>query len=224
MEAVRTGHEQVSRRRVITLAAAAALSAALAPGTFRLLQMDAPALPPAAVVPPGFRFMDSPNVGIRMAIPSDLTPARPWDLLREDGVAGFFEDVAQRLRRTPDEFLDEQLNGTDVLAVSDDGTCVNVMRTPSDVVPTPAMLASEVESLPLTDVVFGHSGTAFGEATTMRGTMTMLDGGLALPGYVLWARNRRGVFSVQVTAGSDDVVDALFAIVLRTLQPIPAAP
>lgn len=219
-----TGPElTVSRRRVITLAAAAALGAALAPGTFRLLQSGVSALPPATAAPSGFRFLDSPEFGIRVAIPDDLAPVRPWDLMREDEAGFILQELAQRTRLATDECLDDQLNSIDVLAVSDDGASVNVMRINSGGVPTPATLAKEVEALQLTNVVFGHVGTVFGRATTMRSAVTVLGGELAIPGYVLWTRNNRGVFSIQVTAESDEVVEALYGIVLRTLQPIPTA-
>ncbi|MDQ7992631.1 MAG: hypothetical protein AAGC63_05655 [Propionicimonas sp.] len=209
--------DEVSRRKVLTLAAAAALGAALAPGSFRLL--EASASQPADFTPPGFRFLDSAEFGIRMAIPADLTAVRSWDLLEEDGAVALLEDLIQRVQPVTHDSLDDHLNSVDILAVSEDGTCVNVMRVGSADVPTPAMLAPEVEALRLTGVVFGHTETAFGPSTTMRGTTTV--GEFEVPGYVLWARNRRGVFSVQVTAESDEVVDALYAIVVRTLQPIP---
>lgn len=210
----------VSRREVITLAAAATLGAALEPGTFRLLQPGASALPPATVAPPGFRFLDSPEFGIRVAIPDDLTPLRPWDMLLEDGTLSYFEDIAQRLGQTTDQVLRDQLDGVDVLAAADDGACVNVMRVGLDEVPTPADLTPEADALQMTDVVFGQIGTVFGRATTMRSTLDYA--GLDIPGYVLWTRNSRGVFSIQVTAGSAKVVEALYGIVLRTLQPIPS--
>ena len=63
-----------------------------------------------------------------------------------------------------------------------------------------------------------------GPATTLRSTLTLFGGALRVPGYVLWARNDRGVFSIQVTSESADVVDALYGIVLRTLQPLPPLP
>lgn len=222
MDAIRSDLA-VSRRSVITLAAAAALGAALAPDTFSLLQSGGSALPPATVAPPGFRFLNSPEFGIRVAIPADLTPVRPWDLMREDEAGDIFQEFAQRTRVTTDECLDDQLNSVDVLAVSDDGASVNVMRVSSGGVPTRETLASEVEALQLTDVVFGHVGTVFGRATAMRSAVTLLGGELTVPGYVLWTRNNRGVFSIQVTAESDEVVDALYGIVLRTLQPFPMA-
>lgn len=154
-----------------------------------------------------------------MAIPDDLTPLRPWDMLLEDGTLGYFEDIAQRLGQTTDQVLRDQLDGVDVLAVADDGACVNVMRVGLDEVPTPADLSSEADALQMTDVVFGQIGTVFGRATKMRSTLDYA--GLDIPGYVLWTRNSRGVFSIQVTAGSAKVVEALHGIVLRTLQPIP---
>ena len=162
--------------------------------------------------------------GIRVAIPADLMPVRPWDLLLEEGVEDVFQGLAQRTQRTTDDCLDDQLNTVDVLAVSDDGASVNVMRIQSDRVPTPAALAAEAKALQLTDVDWGDVDTVFGRATTMRSRISLFDGALIVPGYVLWARNDRGVFSIQVTAESDDVVDALYGIVLRTLQPIPPAP
>ena len=213
----------VSRRRVITLAAAAALGAALAPGTFRLLLSGFSALPPATTAPPGFRFLDSPEFGIRVAIPADLVPVRAWDLMLEGEAGDILRELAQRTLVASDDCLDDQLTSVDVLAVADDGASVNVMRIDSGDVPTSASLAREAEALQLADVVFGHVETVFGPATTMRSTVTLLDGELTVPGYVLWTRNNRGVFSIQVTAETDEVVDALYAIVLRTLQPIPTA-
>jgi len=213
----------VSRRRVITLAAAAALNAALAPGTFRLLQSGFSALPPATAAPPGFRFLDSPEFGIRVAIPADLAPVRAWDLMREGEAGDILRELAQRTLVTTDECLDDQLTSVDVLAVADDGASVNVMRIDSGDVPTSAKLAPEAEALQLADVVFGNVQTVFGSATTMRSTVRLLGGELTVPGYVLWTRNNRGVFSIQVTAETDEVVEALYAIVLRTLQPIPMA-
>lgn len=208
----------VTRRRVISLAAAASLGAALAPGTFRLANSTVP----TTALPPGFGFLDSPEFGIRVAIPTDLVPVRPADLALEEGAMEAFREMAQRTQVTVEEWLDHQLTNVDVLAVADDGTSVNVMRIHSDRVPTPAMLAAEVEALELTGVEWGQATTAFGRATTMRSTTTLFGGALTVPGYVLWTRNSRGVFSIQVTAESDDVVDALYGIVLRTLQPIPA--
>lgn len=211
----------MSRRRAVSLAAAAALGAIIAPGTFRLLGPPVAATPPTTALPPGFGFLDSPEFGIRVAIPTDLIPLRPRDMLLEDGALDVFGELAQRSGVTLHEWLDQQLNNVDVCAVADDGASVNVMRIHSDRVPSPAALAEEVEALQLTDVEWGHAPTVFGRATTMRSRTTLFAGALTVPGYVLWTRNARGVFSIQVTAEGDDVVDALYGIVLRTLQPIP---
>lgn len=72
------------------------------------------------------------------------------------------------------------------------------------------------------DIEFGQVMTCFALARTMRSTcpVPVLDGELLVPGYVLWARNLRGVFSIQVTAETFEVVDALYGM-LRTLQPTP---
>lgn len=176
---------------------------------------------PATALRAGFHFLDSPDFGIRFAIPADLVPIRPADLALEEGAMAAFGEMAERTKQTTEEWLD-QLTNVNVLAVADDGASVNVMRIHSDRVPSPTILAAEVESLLLIDVEWGDAATAFGRATTMRSKTTLFGGALIVPGYALWTRNRRGVFSIQVTTESDDVVDALYGIVLRTLQPIPA--
>lgn len=205
----------LSRRRVLTLAAAATLSAELVPGAFRLLGAAA-ALPPATVAPAGFRFLDSIEFGLRVAIPDDLVPIRPWEVLLEEGG----KDVLMELTERSPGALDGFLENTDVMAGSDDGASVNVMRIHFHRVPTPADLAAETEDLQLTDVEWGQVSTVFGRATTMRSKTVLFDGAVVVPGYVLWAQNARGVFSLQVTGPSDEVTDALYAIVLRTLQPL----
>lgn len=215
------GERAISRRRVISLAAAAALGASLVPGTLRLGGPSLADAGPVTTLPPGFAFLDSPEFGIRVAIPADLVPIRPWDLMLEQGAEDAFRELAQRSQRTLDEWLDHQLNSVDVAAVADDGASINVMRIHSVVVPSPAALAAEAEALELTEVEWGQAMTAFGRATTMRSNTPLFGGALTVPGYVLWAGNARGVFSIQVTAEDGDVVDALYAIVLRTLQPIP---
>ena len=178
---------------------------------------------PAGFAPPGFRFLDAVEFGIRMAIPDDLVSYRPWDLLEEDGMLSAAQQLASRSPVGVDEYLDDQLNSTEIIAVAEDGTSVNVMRISSDSVPSAEALADEVAAMQLQDVVFDRIPTVFGPATTMRSTVTMtvLDQQLVIPGHVLWAQNRCGVFSVQLTAEDPDVVDALYGILLRSLQPIP---
>ncbi len=210
----------VSRRRAICLAAATTLGAALAPGTFRLL--STPVNPvPVMSLPAGFHFLQSPNFGLRFAIPDDLVLTRPDSLLTEYGALVTFQEMADRTGATVDEWTHHQVTGVDAFAVAEDGTSVNVMRTPSEHVPTPAELADEVRALQMDAVRWGRTETVFGPATTLRSTLTLFGGALRVPGYVLWARNDRGVFSIQVTSESADVVDALYGIVLRTLQPLP---
>ncbi len=212
----------ISRRKALSLAAAAALGATLAPGTFRLRDSPVAGVPGPAELPTGFDFLDSPEFGIRVAIPADLVPVHPEVLLNEYGAMEAFREMAERSQVTLEEWLDDQFTNVDVLAIADDGASVNVMRIHSQDVPSPAMLTAEVEALQLTDVEWGEAVTTFGRATTMRSRTTLFDGALIVPGYVLWTQNACGVFSIQVTAESDEVVDALYGIVLRTLQPIPA--
>ena len=209
----------VSRRRAICLAAASILGAALAPGTFRLLNTAAIARPVTSL-PAGFHFLESPAFGVRFAIPQDLVPVRPESLLSEYGAMVTFQELAERSGVTLQEWLDHQVTSVDAYAAADDGTSVNVMRTPADHVPSPSELATEVEALQMRDVTWGHAQTAFGPATTLRSTLTLFGGALEVPGYVLWTRTDRGVFSIQVTAETAEVVDALYGIVLRTLQPM----
>ncbi len=213
---------EISRRRAITLAAFAALGGALAPGALRLASSTS-TLAPVGFAPPGFRFLDSVEFGIRVAIPDDLVSYRPWDLLAEDGMLSTYQQLAARSPVGVDEYLDDQLNSTEIIAVSEDGTSVNVMRVSSDSVPTAEALADEVAAMQLQDVVFDRIPTVFGAATTMRSTMvmTVFDQQIAVPGHVLWAQNTRGVFSIQLAAEDPDVVDALYCILLRTLQPAP---
>jgi hypothetical protein len=134
-----------------------------------------------------------------------------------------YQQLAARSPVGVDEYLDDQLNSTEIIAVSEDGTSVNVMRVSSDSVPTAEALADEVAAMQLQDVVFDRIPTVFGAATTMRSTMvmTVFDQQIAVPGHVLWAQNTRGVFSIQLAAEDPDVVDALYGILLRTLQPAP---
>ena len=87
--------------------------------------------------------------------------------------------------------------------------------------PTPTGLADDVADLQLRDVTFAEIPTVFGASISMRSTTLLLDDQLAVFGHVLWARNAHGVFSIQLTAAEADVADALYGILLRTLQPLP---
>ncbi len=203
-------------------AAAAALGAALAPGTSRLLRSDASPLVPAGFVPAGFRFLDSPGFGIRVIIPSDLATAHARELARRPGPIDVFADVARRVGNPTGGHPSP--GDTDILEVCEDGTCLGVLRVGTDEVPTTARLTDAVSTLALADVRLCQTLTALGPATTLRGTTRPAGGEVAVPGYVLWTGTDRGVLSIQVTAESDEVADAFYGIVLRTLQPLPARP
>lgn len=205
---------------MIALTALAVVGGALARGGLHLASPAAAALPPATTPPPGFRFLDSAEFGVRLAVPEDLAAIRPWDLMEDEVVRGALQELADRSGTGVDEYLDDQFESIDVIAVAEDGTSVNVMRISSDTVPTPSTLAAEVAALQLQDVTFGEVQTAFGPATTMRSTTLLTDDQLAVPGHVLWARSPRGVFSIQLTAADAEVADALYGILLRTLQPV----
>ena len=111
----------ISRRKALSLAAAAALGATLAPGTFRLRDSPVAGVPGPAELPTGFDFLDSPEFGIRVAIPADLVPVHPEVLLNEYGAMEAFREMAERSQVTLEEWLDDQFTNVDVLAIADDG-------------------------------------------------------------------------------------------------------
>lgn len=84
--------------------------------------------------------------------------------------------MADRTGATVDEWTHHQVTGVDAFAVAEDGTSVNVMRTPSEHVPTPAELADEVRALQMDAVRWGRTETVFGPATTLRSTLTLFGG------------------------------------------------
>lgn len=198
----------LSRRQALVLGGLAALAASsLGAGV-------APSVPP-----PGFRFLDSRRLGVRLAVPAEMASR---DLGSTLGIAEFevFEELANRSETDVDDLLTDQLSSIDAMAIDEDGTAVNIMRIASRQVPTAAELLPLIDPLEMSGVEFTEVTTTFGRGTSLRSGTPLKDGTIVVHSHVLWARSAKAVFSVQVTSGDPIIADALYEVIRRTVQPV----
>ena len=175
---------------------------------------------PAATgeLPAGFHLVDVPEIGVRVAVPDDMTVLDAAVLTSGDAGA-VLDEMAARLGLTHDQMA-TQAAQLPLYAADAKGTNINLAVIDMPRPPTADEIAPVLDQLGMHDAQITQRSTAVGPATSARGSVVVTDG--APPAYEqnLWAQTSTTVFSLTVTSGDEAVADSLFATELAALQPL----